>query len=127
MLNLLGAVDAEAHGTFVVAGSNYWIDLSVRTDGPRVDEIQFRVAVTNPVSVVDILDGLLAQISSHFNGSLTDAAGRELTEPDVTSSIRADFVRGRARFVSVFGEVDIPVSADDVFASLKERDISGPT
>jgi hypothetical protein len=120
-LQLRGATGGGEEGLFVVAGADYWIDLAVRADGPLVAAVQFRVAVTNPVSVVAVLEDLISQLCRRFDGTVTDAAGRVLEAEDWPGVILDEFARGRLRFTQVFGDIVMPVSADQVFTRLRER------
>lgn len=120
-LRLRGAASGGEVGLFVVAGADYWIDLAVRADGSQAVAVQFRVAVTNTVSVVAVLEDLISQLCRRFNGTVTDAAGRVLEAQERTGVILDDFTRGRLRFTEIFGDIVMPVSADQVFARLRER------
>jgi hypothetical protein len=118
-LRLHGATSGERQGTYVMAGPNHWIDLLVRSDGPRAAAIQFRVAITSPISVVAILDGLISQLRGRFAGNVMDAAGRVLEDQDRLGVLHDDFSKGRSRFTEHYGDVLMPVSADEVFARLR--------
>lgn len=119
-LRMHGATSGGEQGLYVVAGADYWIDLAVRADGSRAVSVQFRVAITNPVSVVAVLEGLIYQLCRRFDGDVTDAAGRVLEAQDREGVILDDFTRGRSRFTEIFGDIVMPVSADQVFARLRE-------
>jgi hypothetical protein len=125
-LRLHGAVSGDRHGTFIIAGTDHWIDLLVRDDGQRALVVQFRVAITNPLSVVATLDRLISELHAHFVGRVTDAAGRVLEDEDTLSLLRDDFSRGRSRFTEIYGDVMMPISADHVFARLRAAEGNSP-
>ena len=119
-LRLRGATDGDRDGTYVLSGPDYWIDLLVRASGSRVAVVQLRVAVTNPVSVVGLLHELASAMLDRFGGRVTDAAGRRvLHDQDRFDVLMTEFSIGRERFTQNFGELTLPVSADQVFSQLR--------
>lgn len=114
-----GARSGGTRGAFIISGDDYWIDLIVRADGRRVAVVQFRVAITNPISIVENLDDLFSRLRISFAGFFTDARGRVLEDRDRSSVLLEDFSTARSRFVEVFGEIVMPVSADRVFDMLR--------
>src|SRR4051794_21953403 len=77
-LRTRGANQGNQEDRFVISETDYWMDLLVLTDGPRVAAVQLRVAVTNPISVVRLLDDLVTGILARFGGRVTDVSGRRV-------------------------------------------------
>jgi hypothetical protein len=125
-LQLRGATDGDREDRYVLSGADYWIDLLVRASGSRVEVVQFRVAVTNPVSVVLLLHELVSDLLDRFGGRVTDAAGRRvLHDQDRFDVLMSEFSVGRERFTQNFGELTLPVSADQVFSRLRATSEKG--
>jgi len=127
-LRLRGATTGDREDAYVLSGPDHWIDVLVRANGSRVEVVHLRVAVTNPASVVCVLDGLVADLLARFGGRLTDAAGRRvLQEHDRLDVLMGEFSLGRERFTRNFGELTLPVSAEQVFPTLRAvSDDRGP-
>jgi hypothetical protein len=119
-LRLRGATNGTREGTYVLSGQDYWVDLLVRADGPHVVTIRLRVAVTNPASVVLLLGELIDELRAQFGGQVTNASGRVLYDQDRLDLMVSEFNVGRERFTQKFGDLILPVSADQVFSQLRE-------
>ena len=112
-------VNGDREGTYVVSGADHWIDVLVRASAARVGLVQFRVAVTNPVSVVPLLDELISELLARFGGRVTAPGGLVLHDKGRFDVLMNDFSSGRDRFTQIYGELILPVSADQVFSRLR--------
>lgn len=117
-LALRGATRGDREGTFVLFDGDHWIDLELRSIDPRGTSVMMRVAVTNPVSVVPVLDALASDLIARYGGQLTAPGGRVLADQDRRAVLSADFSTRRQLFTDKFGELALPVSADEVFAKM---------
>ncbi len=126
-LSLRGVRDGDADDKYVLASSEHWIDLQVWATGSNVASISLRVAVTNPPSVVPILDALASDLLTRYGGRLTAPGGRVLDDQDRRAILSADFSSGRRLFSEQLGDLTLPISADQVFARLAALPDDMPT
>ena len=118
-LSSRGSHPGERDRTFVLSELDFWIDLSVRSGSDGLD-IQFRVAVTNPPSVITVMHEVLVDLITRFGGRVTDAPRRRtIAEADLLDTMRVEFGAARSRFTDVYGEVILPVSGGEVFSRLR--------
>jgi hypothetical protein len=124
-LRLRGATSGARDATYVLSEPGYWIDLLAQASGSHVDLVQFRVAVTNPVSVIPLLDELISELLVRFGGRVTSVLGkRVLYDRDRLEVMMREFTIGRERFTRHHGdEFILPVSADEVFSRLRAMDV----
>jgi hypothetical protein len=112
-------VEVRRCTTFILSAPGFWIDLLLLDLGWGLG-VQFRVAVTNPDSVVALLYELLNGLSNRFGGHVMGAPGRRrLDEGNLLDSLAIEFAAARFRFTQDFGEVILPVSGDEVFSRLR--------
>ena len=112
---------SDSPHTFVLADDEHWIDVKAWVTGREVESIDIRVAVTNPVSVVPMVDGLASALLQRFGGTLrAPARHRSLTDAERRAVLLEDFTVGRRRFTEFYGHLLLPVSADEVFERLRE-------
>ncbi len=125
-LRLSGASSGGRPGAYVLSGADYWLDLLVQAKGSVISVVRLRVAFTNPVSVVPLLNEVMSELMTCFGGRVTDAAARRVIgDTERLAVLMAEFADGRERFTQNFGDIVLPVSADQVFARLREE-FEGP-
>ena len=122
-LQARGATPRDREGAYVLSGADYWIDLWELPSDSGSRMLHVRVAVTNPASVTGLLRSLFSELVDVFGGTVTDIGSRRVFTDlrDDPGKFDHEFIAKRRRFTEKFGELVLPVSADDVFALLRSR------
>lgn len=115
-----GAIDGDREGTYVLSTADYWIDLRVISQGSDARTLLMRVAVTNPMAVVAVLDELMTGLVARWGGRIADPSGsRVIPEGNRLATLTGDYRAAREQFTRQLGDVTLPVSADEVFPRLR--------
>ncbi len=108
----------------VVQSDEFWIDLQIWSERPLVS---VRVALCNPPGVLPMLRTILSTFAVLGRATVVDVDGDAHYEDlgaRSWSGIVESFERRRAAFRDRFGDYTAAISADDVFARLRDRQAS---
>ena len=117
----LGAVAIdEKH--FVLRGPRHWIDAQLGLPEPLVS---LRVALCNPIDVLDVLRSVFAGLLRTGGGEILDVAtDRRMSALDEGSwhYVSLSYLSRREDFHRLFGDMEAPISADTVFDHVEHNE-----
>jgi len=108
--------------TWVLEGEDHWIDVQLR-DGPPL-AVSVRIALTNPLAALNRLRDLVDRLWTEFDGTLSAPNERAsfLDGSEETWKVLfADYQARREQFRKHLGDIEAPVSAEDVYTLIDER------